>query len=295
MDYIKLAFDRLPEVLFSHKHETLAYDYYFGDKKPFLEITYFDKGDVFSQLPNGEIYQTREKTLFTCWKKPRHISSHGMFHRHFTIAVGGQCDTQILSHTEAVAFLETANSSEDIFTVLLPQEITDPKVANQGYSMIESIIFERNLPTINQLNVHTLLFTLLNTMTTYSYDTLISEQHKRFSDEYYCRKAVEYINTNRSKKITIFEIASELELSCGYLCRIFKANTGYTLVEYINTIKINTIKEILSNRSASLSELCDIVGITDSKYLCRLFKKYTSMTISDFRHLQQQSRSEKST
>ena len=72
-------------------------------------------------------------------------------------------------------------------------------------------------------------------------------------------------------------------MSTGYLSRIFKAHTGYTLVEYINDIKINTAKEILTNRNASLSELCDIVGIDDEKYLCRLFKKHTGMTITAFR------------
>ncbi len=292
MEYIKLSFSGLPEVLFSHKHEAFAYDYYFGDTEPFLEITYLDKGDLFGQFSNGAIYHTKEKTLSTGWLKPHHVSSHGMFHRHFTIAVGGQCNTQILSRKEAVAFLETATHPEDIFTALLPRQITDSKISNQGRSLLESIIFERNLPNFNQLKVHTLLFTLLNLMTTYSFDTLLSEHQQHFSDEYYCRKAIEFINTNRAVKVTVSQIASELEISCGYLCRVFKANTGYTLIEYINTIKINTIKEILSNRNASLSELCDIVGIADSKYLCRLFKKHTSMTISDFRRLQQTAKSE---
>lgn len=291
MNYIKLSFNALPEVLFSHHHETSAYDYYFGDIEPFIEITYIDKGDIFGQFPNGETHQAKEKTLCTGWRKPRHITSKGMFHRHFSIAVGGQYNTQILSQSEAIAFLKSTDTSENSFFALFPQAITDLKVSNQGRSLIESIIFERNLPVINQLKVNTLLFTLLNTMTAYSYDTLLSEHQQHFSDEYYCRKAVEYINTNRAEKVTVAEIASELGLSCGYLCRIFKTSTGYTLIEYINTIKINTIKEILSSRSASLSELCDIVGITDSKYLCRLFKKHTSMTISDFRHLQQTTKS----
>jgi len=292
MNYIKLSFNALPEVLFSHKHEALAYDYYFGDIEPFLEITYLDKGDILGQLPNGEIHQTREKTLGTSWKKPRHISSHGMFHRHFTIAVGGQYNTQILSQSEAIAFLKSTGTSENSFFALLPQAITDLKVSNQGRSLIESIIFERNLPVINQLKVNTLLFTLLNTMTAYSYNTLLSEHHQKFSDEYYCKKAVEYIHQRRAKQLTVTEIASALELSSGYLSRIFKANTGYTIIEYINSTKINTIKEILSNRNASLSELCDIVGIADDKYLCRLFKKHTSMTISEFRRMQKSAKAD---
>ena len=294
MNYIKLLFTGLPEVLFSHKHEAIAYDYHFGDIEPFLEITYLDKGDLFRQLPNGEIAQSKEKTLCSGWTKPLHTSSKGMFHRHFTIAVGGQYATQILSPAEAVAFFKNADTPQNSFCVILPQVITDLKISNQGRSLIEKIIFERNLPIINLLKVNTLLFTLLNLMTTYSYNTLLSEHRQNFSDEYYCHKAIEYIHQRRAEQVTVSEIAAALELSSGYLSRIFKGNTGYTLIEYINTVKINTIKEILSNRNASLSELCDIVGITDDKYLCRLFKKHTAMTISEFRLMQKSAKASSS-
>ena len=91
------------------------------------------------------------------------------------------------------------------------------------------------------------------------------------------------MSRHRAEKINVATIAEELGLSTGYLSRIFKINTGYTLVEYMNDIKINMVKEILASREASLDELASIVGLNDEKYLCRLFKKHTGMTITEFK------------
>lgn len=289
MDYIRLTFTGMPEILFSHKHEVSAYDYCFGNIEPFLEITYHDVGELFSEFANGETHSSKEKSLTIGWEKPMVTSSRGKFHRHFTIAVGGQCDTHLLSREEAQRFLKSPGLSPDQYFALLPQEITDKKNAGTGRTLIEGIIFERNQPEYDRLKVNTLLFSLLDLLTSYSRESLLSGPQHLFSDEFYCRKAIEYITENSFQKITVSHIAEKLKLSVGYLSRIFKANTGYTLIEYINTVKINTIRDILANRNASLSELCGIVGIEDEKYLCRLFKKHTSMTVSEFRRMQKNS------
>lgn len=284
MEYYKICFNDMPVILFSHKHETPFFDYYFGDAEPFIEISYLDEGDLFNKHKNGEISHTKAGTLGVGWIKPERISSEGKFHRHYTVAIGGQSATEIISEERAVEIFKAISSiGKGHCFVILPQHITDPKTAKQGKQLIESIIYERNLPNINQLRVHTLLFRLFDLINTYTADNLLSMHKRNFSDEYYCRRAIEYIGRHSTEKIRLSEIAAELELSEGYLSRIFKAHTNFTLIEYINDIKINAVKEILSNRNATLSELCDIIGIDDEKYLCRLFKKHTGMTITTFR------------
>jgi len=284
MKYYKLCFSEMPKVLFSHKYETQAYDYYFSKTEPFVEIAYIDVGDLFHEFEDGTIGCTKAGTLSCGWIKPKRNTSNGKFHRHYTVAIGGQSATEIISEERAVEIFKAISPiGKGHCFVILPQLITDPKTAKQGKQLIESIIYERNLPNINELRVNTLLFRLFDLINTYTADHLLSLHKRNFSDEYYCRRAIEYIGHHSTEKIRLSEIAAELELSEGYLSRIFKAHTGHTLIEYINDIKINTVKEILANRNASLSELCDIVGIDDEKYLCRLFKKQTGMTVTTFR------------
>ncbi|MBR6728691.1 MAG: hypothetical protein IKL80_00890, partial [Clostridia bacterium] len=161
MDYIKVTFNEMPRVLFSHKHEAAAFTFHFSKSDVFLEICYVDVGDLFAECDNGDMVHTKAGTLSVSWNKPKTSSSHGEFHRHFTAAIGGQCRTELLSQKEATETLKkNAVEDENSYTVLLPKKIEDAKYAKQGASIIKSIIYERNLPKVNLLKVNTLVFNL---------------------------------------------------------------------------------------------------------------------------------------
>ncbi len=284
MGYIKVVFKDMPRVLFSHKHETPAYVYHHDESNPFLEISYIDVGDLYSESLSGKQGHAKEGTLCASYEKSRTTTSHGQFHRHFTVSVGGQYFTKEISEKEAAnCFKQISSLPEGVFEAILPRKIEDAKYAKKGRSIIENIIYERNLPKVNHLKVNTLVLSLLDLLNSYSSEHIIANRDESFSEENYCRKAIEYISRHRGEKINVALVADELDLSVGYLSRIFKSCTGYTLVEYINDIKINMVKEILANRNASLEELAAIVGVNDEKYLCRLFKKHTGMTITDYK------------
>lgn len=286
MDYVKVVFKDMPRVLFSHKHETPAYEYHHDESSPFLEITYIDVGDLYSESTSGKKGFTKAGTLCASYEKAQTTTSHGQFHRHFTVALGGQYYTKHVTLKEAATcFKQISSLPEDVYEAILPRKINDRKYTTLCRNIIESIIYERNLPKVNNLKVNTLVFSLLDTLNTYSANQIQTNRDEHFSDENYCREAINYISHHRGEKINVDIIAKELNLSVGYLSRIFKSCTGYTLVEYINDIKINTVKEILANRNATLEELATIVGINDEKYLCRLFKKQTGMTITDYKAL----------
>ncbi len=58
------------------------------------------------------------------------------------------------------------------------------------------------------------------------------------------RDIISHINTNFHSKISLDELADKYFISKYYLCRIFKAKTGYTLTGYINHKRITNVKEL---------------------------------------------------
>ena len=58
---------------------------------------------------------------------------------------------------------------------------------------------------------------------------------------------------------------------------------GNSLVEYINRQRIQTAQQLLTQYDASLEQLAEMVGISDPKYFCRLFKKYAGITVSEYK------------
>lgn len=77
-----------------------------------------------------------------------------------------------------------------------------------------------------------------------------------------------------------------LELS-GYsrehLSRSVKKHLHMTLSEFINSLRINWICNMLINTDVPITDLCFEAGFSSLSYFYRIFKAATGMTPSDFR------------
>ena len=58
-------------------------------------------------------------------------------------------------------------------------------------------------------------------------------------------EAAKYIQSNFHNKLTLGDVASRLYINPSYLCRLFKQEMGFTFVEYVNYVRIETAKETI--------------------------------------------------
>ena len=96
----------------------------------------------------------------------------------------------------------------------------------------------------------------------------------------YVRKAKQYICTNYKKHLTLSDIAKQLGISTGYLCTLFKQVTGHTVIEYLNLIRVQRIREqIIQGDTRNFPEICTEFGMSDIRYAQRLFKKHFGVSM----------------
>lgn len=100
----------------------------------------------------------------------------------------------------------------------------------------------------------------------------------------YVRHALEQIRKGYNEKISIEGIAEELLISPSYLSRKFKTDTGYTFLELLNKYRIQKSIDIILKEKGRyrVYEISDMVGFTDYKHYCTVFKKYTNLSPKDF-------------
>lgn len=96
-------------------------------------------------------------------------------------------------------------------------------------------------------------------------------------------EAFTYIHENVCKKITVAMIAEKIKISEAYLCKIFKEETGDTIINYLNKLKMNKAYEFLKNSDLYIKEISMMVGIEDQFYFNRLFKKYYGISPKEVR------------
>lgn len=68
----------------------------------------------------------------------------------------------------------------------------------------------------------------------------------------------------------------------NYFCHLFKKNTGKTLIEYVNMLRVHEASRLLQLRRYSIQEVAFRVGFTGLTYFGRIFKQHTSMTPSEY-------------
>ncbi|MBR5586837.1 MAG: helix-turn-helix transcriptional regulator [Clostridia bacterium] len=94
---------------------------------------------------------------------------------------------------------------------------------------------------------------------------------------------LKFIEENLAQNLTTAALAEKCYLSEYYFCRFFKKETGFSLTEYINKMRVEKAKVLLKNSNLSLSEIAVQTGFSDANYFCRIFKKYEGVTPNKMR------------
>ena len=98
-------------------------------------------------------------------------------------------------------------------------------------------------------------------------------------------KVKEYIDENfRNPDINISITSLHFNISPAYLSTLFKEGTGVSLLEYINTLRIEEGKKLLQS-GCEVNEAAEKCGFRGSGAFIRVFKKFTGVTPGQYREM----------
>lgn len=115
--------------------------------------------------------------------------------------------------------------------------------------------------------------------------TLTDSGHKekREQNPQVIEDTISYINSHLKEPLPLPELAARVGLSPFYFTRLFKKETGYTPHAYILQSRMNIAKYYLKSSDSSVKEIAFICGFPTESSFCGAFKKYCSMTPSQYR------------
>lgn len=93
------------------------------------------------------------------------------------------------------------------------------------------------------------------------------------------QKAQKYIDENYSdSQLTSDIVANSVGLSRDYFLKLFKQQTGETMSDYLNKVRIEKACEIIKSENCVLSDVADRVGYASVKTFTRAFIKHIGIT-----------------
>ena len=92
------------------------------------------------------------------------------------------------------------------------------------------------------------------------------------------QQAVQYIKDNYSYDINSFVISEYLNVSEGYFRKLFKAEMGYTVKDYIVSYRIEKSKKYLETGKYKISEISEMCGFKTSQHFSTVFRGIVGMS-----------------
>lgn len=170
------------------------------------------------------------------------------------------------SANDSILFTQKDEASKLIDLIVSFYEIEEKK--EPGYSLRCTLI-------LYELIYHLFLHHL----------TEIDRNQKGKSDWHLNRikLVISYINEHYAQPIALSDAADLLSLNPEYFCRYFKRHTGYTFLDYVNTIRLTHIATDLTQTTKSVTELTEKHGFTNYKLFLKMFRNTYGCTPSEYR------------
>jgi AraC-like DNA-binding protein len=100
----------------------------------------------------------------------------------------------------------------------------------------------------------------------------VSPLHRKIST------IVRFINTHFAEPMRLEELAEQFEISSAYLSRMFKEITGFSLVEYVNLVRVQEAQRLLATTRLKVIVIAEQVGFGSLVQFGRVFRQMTKMT-----------------
>ncbi|MGN0697491.1 MAG: helix-turn-helix transcriptional regulator [Ruminiclostridium sp.] len=97
------------------------------------------------------------------------------------------------------------------------------------------------------------------------------------------RKAIKMISENTGKRLTVQQIADATGYDRSHLHRLFKAEIGIGIHEYISAVRMNAAKGMLKDGTHSIADIASLLGFSSQSHFCRAFSEAVGVTPKEFR------------
>jgi AraC-like DNA-binding protein/ligand-binding sensor protein len=96
-------------------------------------------------------------------------------------------------------------------------------------------------------------------------------------------QAKNFIKGHQTEDLSLSQVATAVNTSTFYFCKMFKKATGLNFTEYLSRVRIHKAKNLLLNPNLRISEIAFEVGFQSLTHFNRVFKKVTGESPSEYR------------
>lgn len=253
-----IIIEGLPKIHFAHTYAAPKYKNIIQRESDAIELSYLAQGKLLLRAGGRE--QIAEKGDVICFlhDQPVYIESD-VPHEHHTVCFSLPFGYAAESGTEFPLLTKACAATKKIET-LIDDSIRTFSLDSRREFLLASFIMQAldAITTCNGAN-----------------RTEVSYGNARYTE-----KAKQYIYANLHRNVRQKEVAEYLGVSAQYLCALFKKTEGVSVISFINRMKLEKIKSLMTKENLKLYEAAELFGYSDPNYVSKLYKQTFHVNIT---------------
>lgn len=266
--------------LFSREYQDILIEHHKRVGETSMSLNhYHDSYEIYYLISGKRYYFIKDKTYLV---EKGNIVLINAFDLHKTTHAGSYSHERILVNFKKDFVKDIKVHDIDVLG-MFTRDINVINIQEEDRKYVESILYKiieeskKELPGfISVLNIT--LVDLLIFLSRYIAKTDIESSLYYDPSFEKILEIVKYINHNYNKKLSLKLISQKFYISPYHLSRTFKKATGFTFVEYINSVRIKEAQKLLKESNLNVSTVGDRVGFGSSTHFGRVFKSLTGFS-----------------
>ena len=251
-----------------------------GETHNFWEMVYVDKGKVLVKRDKEELVVNQGELIFHKPNEFHAIKAHQSEPSFFVVSFSCNSPSMVYLenfHTKLDKILQpyiSAIIKESENTFVIPKNDTTLKrlalkenSVIGGQQLIKTYLEQLLILLIRKINkIGNNLFPNKESM----------ENHLALSIK-------KYLEQNVEMQLKISDVCQNLGYSKSYLSKLFHEQTGYTIANYSNFLKIKLAKKLIRENNLNFSQISDKLSFDNPQYFSRVFKRFEKISPTEFR------------
>lgn len=248
-----------------------------GERHNFWEFVYVDKGELSIVAENtGYILNQGSAMIHRPMEYHAHASANDIPHNMIV--------TSFESSSPAMDFF-----ADKIFTFSSKQkkilasflECAKKSFHNERYhGKLEEFSGDYASYQLAVAHLEHLLIDIMREDNSYDIDENKCKNARKNIENVFVESLKDYLKDNIYEELKLTDVCKHFNMSKSYICRLFKEETGKSVIDFYLDLKIEEAKILIRKGSLNFTQIAEKLGYTSLHSFTRCFKTRTGMTPS---------------
>ena len=249
------------------------------EKHDFWELCFVEKGEIELKIEDkSQALEEESLILIPPDKKHSYHAAGGEENKVFVVCF--QCFSEAISPLAQIKF-ELNSENYDCMKKIISESLgTFCMNENELLEVVKNSVIGGQQMII--LHLECLLINFLRDLASKEKSNIVflneDNFHKNLVDA-----IISYLKCNIEERLSLDEICNRFSYSKSFICKIFKMQTGDTLMAFFNKMKIEEAKRTLFETDSNITAIAYSLGFQEVKYFDYTFKKYVGVSPALYR------------